>query len=196
MTLGPAGLTARSTLFVRHPTPFADLRATLRRLPAILPVEVIQSMKRSLALLTLAASLALAADKPNLNGNWKIDPKKSEFGEMPAPESFTRKIVQSGPAVTFTDEQSSPLGQEKVDRKYTTDGKEITYEWGGSEIKSAAHWEGDALIIVGKLNASGTDLIVTSTITLSADGTTITEADKIAMAGNDVAAFKLVLVKQ
>jgi hypothetical protein len=151
---------------------------------------------RPLALLILSASLTLAADKPNLSGNWKIDVKQSEFGDMPAPESFTRKITQSEPALTFTDEQSSPLGQEKVDRKYTTDGKEITYTWGGSEIKSAAHWEGDKLVIVGKLDAGGAELVVTSTVTLSADGKTLTESDKIAMAGNDVASFKLVLVKQ
>jgi hypothetical protein len=153
-------------------------------------------LRAALALLILSASFSLAADKPNLSGNWKIDVKKSEFGDMPAPDSFTRKIAHSEPALTFTDEQSSALGQEKVDRKYTTNGKEITYEWGGSEIKSAAHWEGDSLVIVGKLNANGTDLVVTSTITLSADGKTLTESDQIAMAGNDVAAFKLVLVKQ
>ena len=66
----------------------------------------------------------------------------------------------------------------------------------GSDVKSAAHWEDNSLVIIGKVNAGGTDLIVTSTLTISADGKTLTESDKIAAAGNEVGAFKIVLVKE
>src|SRR5277367_6240986 len=148
------------------------------------------------ALLTLAASLTLAADKPNFSGNWKIDLDKSEFGAVPPPEAFARKIEHNEPSLILTDEQTSQLGTEKAVRKYTTDGTETAYQWMGSDVKSAAHWDGNIMVIVGKLNAGGADIIVNSTLTLSADGKTLTENDKIVADGNEVAAFKMVLVKQ
>ena len=154
-------------------------------------------MLRALAAVSiLSASLALAADKPNLSGSWKMDPKLSEFGDNPGPDSFARKIEHSEPSVIFTDEQKSPLGEEKAVRKYTTDGKETTYAWMGSDIKSAAHWEGDKLITVGKLDAGGAEVIVNGILTLSADGKTLTEVDHILAGGNEVATYKIVMVKQ
>jgi hypothetical protein len=149
------------------------------------------------ALLAIAAvGMARAADKPNLSGNWKMDLANSDFGGGPAPDSFTRKIEHSEPSLIFTDEQTSAAGTEKAVRKYTTDAKETTYQWMGGEVKSAAHWEQNTLLIVGKLDASGTEVIVNSILTLSADGKTLTESDKILAAGNEVAAFKIVLIKQ
>ncbi len=151
--------------------------------------------KPLLAILALAA-LGLAADKPDLSGDWKMDASQSDFGGAPPPDSLTRKIEQSGPSVTFTDEQLSGAGNDKAVRKYTTDGSEITYQWMGSEVKSAAHWEGDALIIVGKVNAAGTDVVVTSNITLSSGGKTLIESDKVTAGGNDAGAWKIVFAKQ
>ena len=143
-----------------------------------------------------AMSAASAADKPNLSGNWKMDANKSDFGSAPPPDSFIRKIDQNEPALVFIDEQTSALGNEKAARKYTTDGKETSYQWMGGEVKSAAHWENTTLVIIGKVNAGGTDLLVTSAITISEDGKTLTENDRITASGNDVAAFKIVLVKE
>ena len=151
---------------------------------------------KALPALLLSASLLLAADKPNLSGSWKMDLKLSEFGDVPPPDSFARKIVHSEPSVIFSDEQVSQLGTEKADRKYTTDGKEIAYAWMGNDIKSAAHWEGDKLITVAKLSTSGVDLTVNGTITLSADGKTLTEVDHVLMGANEVATYKIVMVKQ
>jgi hypothetical protein len=154
-------------------------------------------MLRALAAVSiLTASLALAADKPNLSGSWKMDAKQSNFGDNPGPDSFARKVEHSEPSVIFTDEQKSPLGEEKAVRKYTTDGKEMTYQWMGSEVKSAAHWEGDKLITVGKLDASGAEVVINGTVTLSADGKTLTEEDHVFAGGNEVATFKIVMVKQ
>ncbi|HLW77361.1 MAG TPA: hypothetical protein VKS01_10255 [Bryobacteraceae bacterium] len=153
-------------------------------------------MKMTTLLMFVAALLALAAERPNLSGTWEMDLKQSNFGDIPAPDSFKRTIVDNEPSLVMTDEQSSALGQEKAVRNYTTDGKEITYQWNGGEVKSAAHWEGDKLIVIGKVDANGAEVTVTSSLTLASDGKTLTEDDKISMAGNDVAAFKLVLVKK
>ncbi len=147
-------------------------------------------------LMLAAASFALAADKPSFSGNWKMDADRSEFGGSPPPDSFTRTIEQAGASLIFTDEQSSAAGHEKAVRKYTTDATETTYTWMGNQVKSAAHWEGDTLVIVGKVDANGTEIIVNSRLNLSPDGKTLTEDDKLAAGGNEIAALKLVLIKQ
>jgi len=155
-----------------------------------------RSVLRFAILTVAAAAVTFAADKPNFSGNWKIDLAQSDFGGSPAPDSLTRKIEHNEPSLILTDEQSSALGAEKAVRKYTTDGKETTYQWMGSDVKSAAHWEGNAMAIVGKLDAGGTEVVVNSTLTLSADGKTLTESDKLVAAGSEVGAFKIVFVKQ
>ncbi len=146
--------------------------------------------------LLLAASLTFAADKPNFSGSWEMDVSKSDFGGSPPPDSFKRKIEHSEPSLILTDEQTSPLGTEKAVRKYTTDGKETTYQWMGGDVKSAAHWDGNSMVIVGKVDLGGTELTVAGTLTLSADGKTLTENDKLIAGGNEVGALKLVLVKK
>ena len=125
-----------------------------------------------------------------------MDLKLSDFGDTPPPDSFARKVEQSESTVTFTDEQKSVLGVENAVRKYTLDGKEMSYQWMGSDVKSTAHWEGDKLITVGKLDAAGTDVVINGTVTLSADGTKLTEVDHVFAGGNEVATFKIVMVKQ
>lgn len=144
----------------------------------------------------LAAGLTFAADKPNFSGNWKMDASMSDFGGGPAPDSLTRKIEHNEPSLVMTDEQSSQAGHDKTVRTYTTDGKETTYHWMGSDVTSTAQWNGNTMVIVGKVDASGTQVTVTSRITLSDDGKTLTENDKINAAGNDVSAWKIVFVRQ
>src|SRR5580698_3412078 len=147
---------------------------------------------RLASLLLSLASLTLAADKPDFSGNWKMDPAHSDFGGAPPPDTLTRAIEQAGPQLMLTDEQSSAAGHDKATRRYTTDGKETTYQWMGNEVKSAAHWEGTAIIIVGKVDAGGTEIVVNSTLSLSADGKMLTENDKLAAGGNEIGAFKIV----
>ena len=144
----------------------------------------------------ILAALSCAAATPDFSGAWKMDAAHSDFGGGPPPDSFTRTIQQDASSLTMTDQQTSSAGDDKAVRKYPADGSEITYQWMGNEVKSAAHWEGDTLVVVGKVNASGTELVVTSRLTLSSDGKTLTENDKISAGGADVGAFKLVLIKQ
>lgn len=154
-------------------------------------------MKLSFVFLILAAAgVAPAADRPDFSGNWKMDTAQSDFGGSPPPDSFARKIDQAGSTLTLTDEQTSAAGNDKAVRKYTTDGKETTYQWMGNEVKSAAHWDGNTIVIVGKVDASGTEILVNSTLSLSPDGKTLTEDDKLMAGGNQIGAFKIVLRKQ
>lgn len=153
-------------------------------------------MKRVALLILTAAVAAMAADKPNFSGTWEMDLKQSDFGQIPPPDTFVRKIDHKEPSLIMTDEQTSQLGPDKAVRSYTTDGKEITYQWNGGEVKSAAHWEGETLVVVGNVDAGGAAVTIKSAITLSADGKTLTESDHVTMGDNEVAAFKLVMVKK
>ena len=155
-----------------------------------------QSTLRLAVLFLAGASMIVAADKADFSGNWKMEVGQSDFGGSPAPDTLTRKIEQAGSSLILTDEQSSAVGHDKAARKYTTDGKETTYQWMGNEVKSAAHWEGNTIVIVGKVDASGTEILVNSTLSLSPDGTKLTENDKLAAGGNEIGAFKIVFVKQ
>jgi hypothetical protein len=135
------------------------------------------------AVITLAAlaSIALAADKPNFSGDWKMDPAKSNFGGIPAPATYTRKVSHTEPSITVEDTQTgSAMGDQHDTRTYTTDGKEISYQANGADVKAAMTWDGDALQINSKASVQGMDILIKDKITLGDGGKTMTDAVHIA----------------
>jgi len=135
-------------------------------------------MKAVFAIAALA-SLAMAADKPNFTGSWKLDPDKSTFGPMPPPSSMTRKIEHTEPALNLTEERSGPQGDQSLVFKYSTDGKETTNELMGNPVKAVAVWDGGALVINMKADFGGNEIKLTDKWTLSEDGKTFTDAQHI-----------------
>src|SRR5690349_11710061 len=86
-------------------------------------------MKRTLfalaAVLTFAATPALAQVKPNFSGTWNLDVAHSDFGPSPAPESMTLTIVHKDPSLKVSSTQKSgDMGEVKNERNITTDGKD------------------------------------------------------------------------
>jgi hypothetical protein len=143
-------------------------------------------MKIALTLAALAG-IALAADKPNFSGDWKMNAAKSNFGPVPAPATYTRKITQADPSITVEDTQTgTALGDQHDTRTYTTDGKEISYQANGADIKSAATWDGNALMINSKASVQGMDILIKDTITLGDDGKTMTDSVHIGTAQGDL----------
>jgi hypothetical protein len=131
------------------------------------------------AILTIAAlaNIALAADKPNFSGDWKMNAAKSNFGALPAPSSFTRKVSHSEPSITIEDTQvGAATGDQHDTRTYTTDGKEISYQANGADVKGAATWDGDALQVDSKASIQGTDILIKDKLTLGDGGKTLTDA--------------------
>lgn len=123
----------------------------------------------------LAALFALMAQaKPNFNGTWKCNISKSDFGQMPAPDTRTDKITHEDPDLKDTLSQSGQMGEVTADLKYSTDGKETTNSVRGNEIKSTAKWEGDELVINGKGSFQGADITLTDHWSLLGDGNTLT----------------------
>jgi hypothetical protein len=142
----------------------------------------LKSFLKAVLILAALAGVAMAADKPNFSGDWKLNAAKSNFGPIPAPATYLRKVTHAEPSITLEDTQTgSALGDQHDTRTYTTDGKEITYQANGADVKSGATWDGDALQINSKVSLQGMELVVKDKITLGDDGKTMTDSVHIAV---------------
>jgi hypothetical protein len=133
------------------------------------------------ALCVFAASiLGHAADQhPDFSGEWKMNPAKSVLGPIPAPASLVRRFVHADPSLTITEEQKGGSGDHVSTRRYTTDGREVTFQEDGSTVVATAAWEGDALLIRSKADVGGTTFVFVQKMTLSDGGKTLTDALQI-----------------
>lgn len=132
-------------------------------------------LRRSLlffTLITFAALPVLAA--PNFSGTWKLNTSKSDFGQMPPPNSMTRTITHEDPKLKIATKQSTGQGDFEFEANYTTDGKECTNEIRGNPIKSVLKWDGDTLVVTSKSKFNDNELTIDDKWTLDADGKTMT----------------------
>ena len=149
----------------------------------------------SLTLLTLALGLVQAQAKSDLNGTWKLNTGKSDFGPLPPPDGRTEKIVHEDPSLKVNIAQTGGTGDVTYDVVYSTDGKESVNHVGENEFKSTMKWDGDELAVDTKGSFGGTDFTSKDRWTLSADGKTLTIARHVTSAMGD-ADIKLVFDKQ
>ena len=154
-----------------------------------------KKLMSTLFVIAAAASVAMAADKPDFSGNWKMDADKSTFGPMPPPTSMTSKISHKDPDLSIETSSSGPQGDRTDTMKYSTDGKETTNTMMGNDVKSKAVWQDKTLVITSNANFGGADVKLTLKYSLSDDGKTLTQLLSISAPQGD---FDLtyVLVKQ
>ena len=144
-------------------------------------------MKTLLCLVALlTASLAAAADKPDFSGDWKMNIEKSSFGPVPPPTSYTRKVTHQEPSVTIADEQKGGTGDQSVSHTYTTDGKQVSYQMNGADVKAAASWDGDALVVRSNVDAGGIAISIAEKMTLSEGNHKLTDTIKLATPMGDL----------
>jgi len=127
-----------------------------------------------LALAGLFATFATAADKPDFSGSWKMNPSKSDFGPMPAPDKLERNIKHADPTLSMSSVTVGAQGEMKTEETYTTDGKESVNKIGGAEIKSVAAWDGDKLVIKSKREVQGMEISIVQNWSLSGGGKVLT----------------------
>jgi hypothetical protein len=125
---------------------------------------------------SMSASSASASAKPNLSGTWVLDTSKSDFGQIPAPDSRTDTIDDQEPSIKITVNQTGgPMGATTFALDLVTDGKQVaTSTIFGNEAKSTAHWEGNSLVVNTQLSIQGNAATLVSKYNLSADGNTLT----------------------
>lgn len=123
----------------------------------------------------LVATASLAAAKPNFSGDWTLNTEKSNFGPMPGPAKMTRKIAHTEPTLKLATTQVGPQGEVTSELSYTTDGKESVNKVRGSDVKSVAKWDGDALVVDSKREVPGMgEITQKENWSLSGDGKTLT----------------------
>lgn len=154
-------------------------------------------MYRTLTILLLVAlSLCTHAEgqpKPDLNGVWKLNVAKSDYGDMPGPSSRTDIIEQRGEDIS---ESVVSLTRNKIQRYtmfFSTDGRRTVLspreqvDTGFVTLKSiSATWQGSSLVVIQVLGFDEVDLLAKNTYSLSADGSTLTIL--ISLGGEGIAA--------
>lgn len=134
-------------------------------------------MKNRILILLSALALVVPAwtqSKPNLSGEWKMNPAKSDFGQVPGPEKMVRKIEHNDPNLKITTTQSGPQGEQTIETSYTTDGKESVNKYRAGEAKSTAKWVGEDLQIDTKREVQGMGITQKEIWSLSPDGKVMT----------------------
>jgi hypothetical protein len=130
-----------------------------------------------LAVLTACSlATALAAAPPNLSGTWKGNVAKSDFGQMPAPSSFSAKIDHKDPSLKVASTFVGDQGEMTFEMTFSTDGTETTNQMGPFTMKSKAKWEGNALLVESKGSSDNGEFTSKEKWTLSEDGKTLTIA--------------------
>lgn len=133
------------------------------------------------------ASFASAADKPNFSGEWKLNIAKSNFARAPPPASYTRKVMHAEPSITIENIQTgTPAGDLDDTVTFTTDGKQVSCQSSGADVKSSIRWDENALRLDSKVSVLGMDTAYNEKMTLSDDGKTMTDAVHVRAAQGDL----------
>ena len=122
----------------------------------------------------LALATASAADRPNFSGTWTLNRQKSDFGPLPAPAAYERKVVHDEPLIQMSVHQASALGEQTVESVIRTDGHETTNPSRNGETHTIGKWSGDALEVTTRRTVEGGEAVTKEVWTLSADGRELT----------------------
>lgn len=135
-------------------------------------------MKSAIALLICFTNLvALAAKQPDFSGIWVFNPEKSKNVGMMSQMQMTQTIEQSSTALDVISNTSFQQNNQQMKTHYDLTGKPVTNDSpmaGPSETVS--RWNGEKIVTIwtSKGAVAGTKTVRTETISLSADGKTMT----------------------
>jgi len=179
----------------------ALLAAVAVTLPAQTPSQTATQTATPAA--TPTASATAPAAQPNLSGAWKLDIGKSDFGQVPPPNSENEIIQQTPDTFTIaTANDSDDTGKEVYILPIPLGAAETPTPAGNFPadadfkiLASKAQWQGATLVVDQKMNYKGSAGTIHSTYTLSSDGKTLTRQTHYAL---DMGEFDVtyVLAKQ
>jgi hypothetical protein len=135
-------------------------------------------MTATLIAVLLFFSPAAQEAKPDFSGKWSLDLTKSDFGQMPPPESMVAVVEHKEPTIKIASTQKTAQGEISNERTMTTDGKENTNTvrtmMGDQPITSTTKWNGKALVTAFRLSVQDMTIDVAESWELSADGKSLT----------------------
>lgn len=135
---------------------------------------------------------ALLAAPPDFSGEWKMNPAKSNFGRMAAPQVLTRTITQKGVVFSYRSFQKGAQGEITTEIKYTTDGKPCDNQG----AKGTARWLGDDLLIEYTRAVNGIEISSKEIWALADGGKTLSISSHVSIPQQGEYDIKLVLDKQ
>lgn len=148
--------------------------------------------RKILVVLFAAATVALPslAQNAKLNGTWKLNAAKSDFGQFPPPASETDVITINGADFKQQVTSESTRGKSQYTRACTIDGKDtpLSPDNPNAHIgpvllsKILCAWDGSALVITEGFQMQGSDGTDKLTYSVSADGQTLTLTSQISSA--------------
>ena len=148
--------------------------------------------RKIFVLLAAVAAFALPglAQNSKLNGTWKLNAAKSDFGQFPPPASETDVIEINGAAFKQHVTSESSRGTSQYTRACTIDGKDtpLSPDNPNAHIgpvllsKILCAWEGASLVITEGFKMQGADGTDKLTYSVSDDGTTLTLTSHITSA--------------
>jgi hypothetical protein len=150
------------------------------------------SLLAAVALIALTG-IGMAADKPSFSGEWKMNPAKSNYGPFPPPTALLRKVTLAEPTLTIVDDQTGGGADGTTTRKYTTDGKSVSFDINGTPVVGSAAWDGSSIIVSTAVDSVG--LSFKDKMSLSADGKELTSKVQVA-SGQGEAELTIVFDRQ
>jgi hypothetical protein len=150
---------------------------------------------RLLMLIPLFLTILPAADHPNFTGTWKMDGDRSDFGQIPKPANFVRKVEHDDPKVHVVTTFTTPNGEAVTDVRYTTDGKENLNTVRGGEWTSTMLWDGTSLDLTSKRMLNGSEVSTKERWTLTSKGKVLTVVNKTTTPQAEIT-FTVVLNKE
>ena len=147
-------------------------------------------------LLPMCLTLLFAAEsRPSFTGTWKMDSERSDFGQVPKPASFVRKVEHEDPKIHVLTTFATPGGEAVTDVRYTTDGTENLNTVRGGEWTSTMVWDGTSLELTSKRTLNGAEVSTKERWTLTSQGKVLTVVNKTATPQREIT-FTVVLNKE
>jgi hypothetical protein len=113
-----------------------------------------------------AVSDAIAGGHHSLNGNWVLEPTKSDFGGQPALQTGTVAINDREHNITVSRNFNYDAANESFSYSFSTDGRENSTIHQGKAFKSKAKWDDNVL----KVTTTQNDVTVVERYSLEPDG--------------------------
>jgi len=137
-----------------------------------------------------AFALPSRAQNSKLNGAWKLNASKSDFGQFPPPASETDVITISGTDFKQQVSSETARGKSQYTRACTINGKDtpLTPDNPNAHIgpvllsKILCAWDGSSLVITEGFQMQGSDGTDKLTYSVSGDGNTLTLTSQITSA--------------
>jgi len=148
-------------------------------------------------LLALCASGLLFAGVANMSGTWKLNVKRSEWGNKPAPDHVFITIEHNDPSLKYSGSVQAPgeSNESKFEFNGAIDGKEYTLKDDEGTHRVRMTRKSDNSIETVMIGPDG-ETQGTSTTTLAADGKTMFRKVRAKLANGQTSEWTEVYEKQ